>query len=67
MLDLFWLTTLVPGFALMRRYYPSDTRRGLLPTVTWSYLLTVAIMAPFVALAFTAHLSVRTGPWSLEP
>jgi hypothetical protein len=28
--------------------------------VTWSYLLTVAIMAPVVALAFTVHLSIRT-------
>jgi hypothetical protein len=58
--DAFWLTTLIPGFAAMRRFYPTDMRRGLLATVTWSYLLTVALMAPLVALAFTVHLSVRT-------
>ena len=60
MADLFWLTTIVPGFALLRRYFPEDVRRGLLPTLAWSYLLTVAIMAPIVAFAFTVHLDVRT-------
>lgn len=60
MMDLFWLTTLVPGFALLRAYFPDDTRRGLLPTFTWSYLLTVALMAPIVALAFAVHFSVTT-------
>ena len=60
MFDLFWLTTLVPGFALMRVCFPADVRRGLLPMVTWSFLLTSAIMAPIVALAFTVHLSVQT-------
>jgi hypothetical protein len=58
--DAFWLTTLVPGFALLRRYFPQDVRRGLLPTITWSYLLSVAIMAPFVGLAFAVHFSVQT-------
>jgi hypothetical protein len=58
--DVFWLSTLVPGFALLRRYFPADTRRGLLPTVAWSYLLTCAVMAPLVALAFTVHFSVGT-------
>ena len=60
MFDVFWLSTLVPGFALLRRCFPADTRRGLLPTVAWSYLLTCAIMAPLVALAFTVHFSVGT-------
>lgn len=60
MINLFWLTTLVPGFALVQIFWPHDTRRGLLPTITWSYVLTVALLAPVVVLAFTIHLSVRT-------
>jgi hypothetical protein len=59
-IDLFWLTTLIPGFALMQIFWPHNVRRGLLPTITWSYVLTVALLAPLVALAFTVHLSVRT-------
>jgi hypothetical protein len=56
----FWLTTLVPGYALLQVFYPQDVRRGLLATITWSYVLTVALMVPVVALAFTVHLSVQT-------
>ena len=60
MIDLFWLTALIPGFAVLARFFPHDTRRGLLATVSWSYVLTVALMAPFVGFAFWVHLSVRT-------
>lgn len=60
MFNLFWLTTLIPGFALMQILWPHDVRRGLLPTITWSYVLTVALLAPFVVLAFAVHFSVRT-------
>jgi len=55
----FWLTTLIPGFAVLQVFYREDLRRGLLPTLTWSYLLTVALMAPIVGLAFLVHLNVR--------
>ena len=58
MIYLFWLTTLLPGFALLLLLAPQDTRRGLLATVTWSYLLTVALMAPIVVLAFIVCLPV---------
>ena len=60
MINLFWLTTLVPGFALIQIFWPHDVRRGLLPTMTWSYVLTVALLAPLVVLAFAIHFSVRT-------
>jgi hypothetical protein len=58
--NLFWLTTLIPGFALMQIFWPRDARRGLLPTITWSYVLTVALLAPVVMFAFAVHLSSRT-------
>ena len=60
MVNLFWLTTLIPGFALIQIFWPHDARRGLLPTITWSYVLTVALLAPVVVFAFTVHLSART-------
>ena len=60
MIYLFWLTTLIPGFALLLALAPQDTRRGLLATLTWSYVLTVALMAPIVVLAFVVHFNVRT-------
>jgi hypothetical protein len=60
MVNLFWLTTLIPGFALMQIFWPRDARRGLLATVAWSYVLTVALLAPVVVFAFTVHLSART-------
>jgi len=56
----FWLTTLIPGFALLQVFFPQDARRGLLATITWSYVLTVALLAPVVALAFTVHFSIQT-------
>ena len=60
MIQAFWLTTLIPGYALLQVWYPQDVRRGLLATITWSYILTVALMVPVVALAFTVHFSVQT-------
>ena len=60
LVSLFWLTTIVPGFAVLQLWFPEDVRRGLLATLTWSYVLTVALLAPFVALAFTVHFSVQT-------
>jgi len=56
----FWLTTLIPGFALLLLFYPEDVRRGLLATISWCYVLTVALMVPIVVLAFTLHFNVRT-------
>jgi hypothetical protein len=58
-INVFWLTTLIPGFALIQVFYPEDMRRGLLATITWSYVLTVALMVPAVAIAFTVHFSVQ--------
>lgn len=57
---LFWLSTLVPGFAILQWFFPQDLRRGLLASLSWSYVLTAALMAPIVAVAFTVHLSVQT-------
>jgi hypothetical protein len=59
-IEAFWLTTLVPGYALLQVFYPEDMRRGLLATLSWSYVLSVALMAPIVALAFAVHFNVRT-------
>jgi hypothetical protein len=58
--DLFWLTTLIPGFALLLVLSPHDLNRGFLATLTLSYVLTVALMAPIVVLAFAVHFSVQT-------
>jgi hypothetical protein len=59
LVSLFWLTALIPGFAVIQLFFPRDTRHGLLPTLAWSYVLTVALMVPAVAIAFALHLSVQ--------
>lgn len=57
---LFWLSTLVPGFAILQWFFPQDMRRGLLASLSWSYVLTAALMTPIIAMAFAIHLSVQT-------
>jgi hypothetical protein len=53
----FWLSTLIPGLAVLQLLFPRDTHRGLLPALAWSFVLTVAIATPFVVVAFLFQLS----------
>jgi hypothetical protein len=60
---LFWMTTLIPGFAVLQALFPHDVRRGLLATLTWSFLLTVALLTPIVVVAFLFHFPASTVAW----
>lgn len=56
----FWLSTLIPGFAVLQVFFPFDVRRGIFATLTWSFVLTVAITTPIVVLAHLMHLTTPT-------
>jgi hypothetical protein len=43
---LFWPLLILPGFVVVRRYFPSEMESGILGVVSISYLATFAILAP---------------------
>jgi len=55
---LFWLSTLIPGFAAIQRWFPHDLRRGFVATLAWSFVLTVALIMPVVVIAYVFNLPV---------
>ena len=57
---LFWLSTLIPGFAMLLAVCPGDLRRGLLATLAWSFGLTVALISPVVVIAHWLELTTPT-------
>ncbi len=57
---LFWCSTLVPGLALIRLWFPRDFRYGVLGTLVWAFVLTSSALTPLTIVAFWAGLSART-------
>ena len=41
----FWLALLLPGYALVRRYWPEEVKSGLLGTIGLSYVLVVGALS----------------------
>lgn len=56
---LLWLSTLVPGFAVLQTFYRHDGKRGILGTLSWSFAISMGLMTPVVALAHLFHFSVQ--------
>jgi len=54
---LFWFSTLLPGFALLQAVWRHGIRRGLLGTISLSFVLSVALTTPIVAVAHLLHLT----------
>lgn len=57
---LFWCSTLVPGLALARLWFPRHCRYGFLGTLAWAFVLTSCVLTPLTIVAFAAGLSART-------
>ena len=57
---LFWLSTLIPGFAILQAARPVDLRYGLLATIAWSFGLTVALASPIIVVAHVLELTAPT-------
>lgn len=56
---LFWLSTLVPGYALLRRLKASEAEGGLPATIALSALGTLTLLTPFSLVGYVAELPVR--------
>jgi hypothetical protein len=57
---LFWLSTFIPGLAVLLAISPRDTRHRIWAVLASSFVLTVALFTPVVATAFVFHLRFRT-------
>jgi hypothetical protein len=58
--DLFWLSTLIPGFAVLHLCFGHDIRRGVLGTLSWSFILTVGLVTPIVVVAYLFSFTIHT-------
>jgi hypothetical protein len=54
----FWLALSLPGYTVMRRWFPDVLAGGLLSTVALSYLASFALLSPIAVGAYLSHVPV---------
>lgn len=52
---LFWLALALPGYAVVRRFWPDDLKSGLLGTISVSYLASLALLSPVSILCYVGR------------
>jgi len=57
---LFWISTLLPGLAVVRLFYPRYLRRGLLGSQAAGFVFSLAMLMPLTVCAYSLHLRVET-------
>jgi hypothetical protein len=55
---LFWLSTLIPGFAVLNLSFAGDLRSGVLGILSWSFVLTMALITPIVVVAHVFNFTM---------
>ncbi len=52
---LFWLALALPGYAVVRRFWPDDLKAGLLGTISVSYFTSLALLSPVSILCYISR------------
>jgi hypothetical protein len=61
----FWFLLFVPGWAVVRRWFPEVCAGGLLPVFAWSNVATLVLLSPVAIVGYLLQLPlvVFTGYW----